>query len=486
MGMVRESESYKPKTYKRLGTITPTGAKVTRPDVNIVGTTRLQYGYRSGPLSSEETAAIQLLSATGKRSDIRAQLDALKRIEAATTASPLRDTDPFIVNERDFTVVKRSPALYSYRTEGWIPSGQPVHRASGNSLFAISSPNSPVSMPDPEESRGLAGELMRGMTPTRPDFDLTRFVLELRDVNRIFATASSLPSLISPIRNGSGKSAAQYGSDLAQGAGSSYLGYQFGIAPTVSDIMRGSEAILKADQKFGQFIRDSAQLVKRSSSRVIDNFVSSASTTTGISAFGSDLVEWVVRGTGGASWLLSQYSRPDIAPVNVDARLALSMHAQSRIRAFCTFEYFVGDPDGFTSRMDYYVEKAKKTLGSGLTTSVAYELAPWSWMLDWHIDIGGLLNYQQSVSDYGTVARRAGFTVEREVKSSISVSNVGSYLYPRTGILGTAHGSQTVFESKRRSGSPYSMDFNWDYGTFQWSILGALGLTKAPRVPNRR
>lgn len=485
MGTVREGDT-KFRDYTRRATSSATG-HLEAPVVKHLISTRNQTGYRSGPLSKEEIAAIERVDSLGKRSDIGVQLQALERIEKATTNTPWRNVDPFVVNDRDYSEWSTPLTSVSYRTPEvvWTPGR---NQASGNFLVGLDSCRVPPTFHDVESLRGEASKLMRRMTPTRPDWDLTRFIIELKDVNRIFATAASLPDTLRPLVSQSSRSDARIGRDFAVQSGATYLGYQFGVAPTVSDVMKGAEAIVKADEKFGQFVRDSAMHVKRSSSLDLLHFTDSLSQNELFSSFGSDPSRSVVRLPGGSRLGRVDYLRPDPIAVNIDARVGYSVSVKERLVAFATFEYFVGDPDGYLSRMDQYVAKAKKTLGSGLTASVLYEVAPWSWMIDWHLDIGGLLNYQQSVADYGTVARGAGFSLFRDTVASRSLSPIRPVNNPisGTGILNTAHVSYKVREHFRRSGSPYSMDLNWDYGTFQWSILGALGLTKAPRVPNRR
>lgn len=491
MGYVNESSVSEPRAYQ--AQCSQNGLVIKKPAVLVTPKLRQQYGFRTGPLSKSETDSIRQLDATGKRSDIVRQLDALDRLDRATSSTPWRDTDPFIVNDRDFRETHYTPALTAYKMRATM-SGIDT-RVSGVTLSDLQGINSPFSAIDVESFRAEASETMRRIVPTRPEWDLTRFVFELRDVNRIFATAASLPDTwrtlsgyranVTQLRNGVG--AAEKISTGGRTAGASYLAYQFGVAPTISDVEKGAAAILTADQKFGQFVRDSAKLVKRSSSKMVDQSHDLHRFTELIPAFGVDGYRMVLGdSTGQGRYLTRSWLRPDTVPLNAASDTVLSYSATRQLRVFATFEYFVGDPDGFVSRMDEYVAKAKKIVGGGLTTSVMYELMPWSWMIDWHLDIGGLLNYQQSVADYGTVARRAGFVIEDDLKATLERRPAPLYIGSQNEITGTSIASVRERIQHRRAGSPYSMDFGWNYGSFQWSILGALGLTKAPRTANRR
>jgi hypothetical protein len=399
-----------------------------------------QYGYRSGPLSEQERVAIETLDRNGQWGDVATQIDALERIQRATTPGPAVRSYPFIVNDRDYTVFDSPTRTFSY--DGKSIMGTPYKGFGAGRIISLT--RGLGNFPSSGYLESEAAKMMRAIRPTRPDFDLTRFVGELRDAPRLLGWGNYSPRSTRDIGGG-------------------YLNYQFGIVPTTSDIQKMAEAVLKADELTKQFIQESSKLIHRRTSRILDEYTN----------------EVKIRLDNG----LRQYSKAGIT-LRIDhgsqitytgLNAAFYLNARRRLSAFSSFEYFVGDPEGFTTRMDSYASKARKLLGGGLTASVAYELTPWSWMADWFVDIGGLLAYQQDVADYSLVARRSGYVVEDIYHTSVSLS-------PSEKAVGRGQITAVERIQRRRPGSPYSMSPNWDHSAYQWAILGALGLTRAPGI----
>lgn len=455
MGYVTENDTAAPRQLHRTAFDRESGTRKTDPPYPFSPSVRTQRGYRSGPLSPEEKSAIRQADATGVVNTATA-IDTLEKIERATSSTPCRVARPFIVNERDFTSLTRSPARVDY-DKSYRSSGVD-YSWSGNTYVALSNIRSPWGRIDPDSFRAEAGAIMRAMTPTKPEFNLTRFVFELRDTNQLFR--------IDP-------------NALAE-FGGTYLKYQFGVSPTVSDIKSGAEAVVKADQIFGQYLRDVSQEVYRSRTRILDRQVGTVSTSKLIPGLGVGVNDvWLRDDTGNFRWRVLTLNTPDHGPTNVNSSMLLDYSATRTVHAFSTFEYFVGDPDGFLGRLEGYVQKAKQVLGGGLDAPTTWELTPWSWLVDWFFDIGGFLQYQQLVADNGIVANRSGFTVTDDIVGALTLTPRGS----GSTIRRPAYSGIRLKESFRRPGSPYSMDLNWNLSGFQWSILGALGLTKGPRVP---
>jgi hypothetical protein len=96
--------------------------------------------------------------------------------------------------------------------------------------------------------------------------------------------------------------------------------------------------------------------------------------------------------------------------------------AKRTIRAFSTWEYFVPHPEGLHDRLSSYVQAAQTVLGFQVTPSTVFDLTPWSWMVDWFVDIGGLLRYQQKVADNQLVMTRGGFSYWEEITWKAMVS----------------------------------------------------------------
>jgi hypothetical protein len=281
----------------------------------------------------------------------------------------------------------------------------------------------------------------------------------LKDANRLFQLPASAGS---------------------KAIGQSYLGGQFGWKPTADDIKRGAEAILAADQKYVKFLENSnREYVFRkkeayNSSSTTGSFNSPASTVTGP-------VNYTVSGLGVLRMQCPQ-TGSSMRPFGVDWTIV----QQEFRNVFATYLWFSYDPDEFSIRRQSYIKKAQKVLGGGLTVSTAYELLPFSWMVDWFYDIGGLLAYQQDVADYNLVAKRMGVSYTRtfsvELKSKLP--NNTSF-FKGVSVNGAAYAR--VRQNIRYPGNPYDMSTSsWTdilKDPFRASILAALGFTKAKNIP---
>lgn len=449
MGIVSESDSTGPYSVEVRSTNLRTGSTFTKTGVVPPDQDKSQTGYRSGPLSKQERQELELLSKTGTWGKQAEMLDALDRIQRATGPSPLTRDGGSGVNDRNYFVEDRMTSVVpaSWRR---VSTLDPY---SGTNCVYVDD-NVMSGPPSLESLEAEAGAVMRSYVPTAPAMDLTRSLGELKDT----------PRLLDVLRSLNPRSAATYGS--------AYLTEEFGVAPTVSDVQTLADTIEKSDVILRQFVRDSARIVHRRATRQLDQ-----------STVWADPISW----PGGSDTRLDAGVRVGLLHTgwgSLDPRPTSQVYVDDRseLRVFSAFEYFVGDPYGATSRLDSYAAKARKLLGGGLTLSVGYELTPFSWMFDWFLDVGGLLQYQQTVADNGVFQRAGGWvyertrTIEHRISSYTDRVSTGKYHYTE------GAGSCKQRFQMRRSGSPYSMSPTWDLNGFQWGIAAALGAAKMPGI----
>lgn len=148
------------------------------------------------------------------------------------------------------------------------------------------------------------------------------------------------------------------------------------------------------------------------------------------------------------------------------------------------FSYYLPLGDDIVSKATRYEALANKVLGTRLTPSVLYQLAPWSWLLDWFVDFGGaikaadLLTSDNLVLKYGYLMCHTNVT--RTIRFVVETGD-GTPDYPRKQTT-----VQCKFRSERKErwrASPFGFALTpAGFSAHQWSILGALGLTRAHRV----
>lgn len=456
MGYITENSNAPSPEYP-VGLVTQRGDHIDYDNLVVPGSYKWQNGYRSGPLGEAERQSVEFLDQTGTRADIADQIEALDRLARATTSSPRSRQSIADVHYRDYEQFNRGNSPINFVGHYRYGGAQNDKDWTCHGGFGITGLQNFL-IPSDQELSAIAGPMLRSIRPTRPDFNLTRFVGELKDANQLF-NLTRLPS------SGAGYAAAP---------GSAYIGYQFGVAPTISDVQKGAEAVLQGDKLVRQFASDSMQLVRRTSTRVLEQDFSRD--TSGSPIFGSGSMS-----VGAISCLVDVgvHNSAIGKPIFIG-----NMTKSLELRVAGLFEYYVGDPGQFTSRMDYYKDRAEKTLGRGLDVPTLYELTPWSWLGDWFYDIGGLLAYQQDVADYALAMRRASVVCESVTRAEVHlVDRQRSGRVWTTGASGSATAERRL--QRRIPGSPYSASPNWSLNGFQWAILGALGMTKAPGIAAR-
>jgi len=241
----------------------------------------------------------------------------------------------------------------------------------------------------------------------------------------------------------------------ARNAGSEYLNVQFGWRPLVSDISSFAEVVRNADAVLAQYERDANRRVRR------------------------------------------RYEFPSVTSVEVETRDGESPYSgtglnfirsfgrQTRHRKMVQRRWFSGAytyylPTGYDSRnqLARYALLAQR-LGLDPSPEDLWELAPWSWAVDWFSNTGDVISNVTSFQIDGTVLAY-GYMMEHTIVSDT---------YSMTGIT-DVNGNPVsipnltlVTETKvRQVANPYGFGVSWDGLTsFQGSILAALGLTKGRR-----
>lgn len=242
--------------------------------------------------------------------------------------------------------------------------------------------------------------------------------------------------------------------------GEEYLNYQFGWAPLVSDLKDISKSIVTSDVIMRQYERDSGRLVRRgydfpeTFNEKSEVYLNNRSPWTNPSS--SDL--FVPTLTGKGQVIRSEYTA-----------------TRQWFRG--AFTYYVPPPrEGIKDDIQRAVISARHTLGLSLTPDSIWNLAPWSWAIDWFTNAGDVLTNWTSWAIDNQVLWY-GYMMEH----SIHV-----YRFTFVGQTGFRSGLQPpdvylVAETKlRRKATPYGFGLSWDsFSTRQKAIIAALGITRS-------
>jgi hypothetical protein len=253
-------------------------------------------------------------------------------------------------------------------------------------------------------------------------------------------------------------------------AGGEYLNVEFGIKPLIRDIQKLASSVTQSRKLVEQYRRDADRVVRRKGVLVDGNVVTSTSTEKTITASVPQ------RGrspfSSSTSFGLSEFMSTSVKGIEI-------LRKEEDVWFSGAFSYFLEETDSLLGRLLHYEQLANKLLGSRLSPSAVWELTPWSWLIDWFVDIGNFvarvdrLSSDSLVLRYGYVMRRV--YLERSfVPTQRIVTFDGATVpawIPSICSLGI----------RRVRSTPYGFGLDVvDFTPQRWAILAALGLTKSP------
>lgn len=257
-----------------------------------------------------------------------------------------------------------------------------------------------------------------------------------------------------------------------RGLGREHLNMEFALLPLINDIKRTAHAVLKSGNLIRQYERDSGRNVRRRRTFPLE-------TTTEI------ILPFQGNGSGrirnptslGTAGFYEQFGN------NGYGSISLSRKTTRKIWFSGAYTYYlpsVEDNSDFLRVLHGYEEKADYLLGIRLTPELLWELAPWSWFIDWHFSIQTTIRNLTLLGQDDLVMRWGYLMCTSTTEDTWTLRGVTTYHNRKLPDL------TTVFTCKRKErvkASPYGFGLNPNSFTGrQWAILAALGMTKSPRA----
>jgi hypothetical protein len=272
--------------------------------------------------------------------------------------------------------------------------------------------------------------------PTNPNASLATAIGELRQDGLPRLPGSSLKDSTSNARK----------------AGGEYLNVEFGWLPLVSDLQDFARSVRNSRQLIDQYVRDSDRKIRR---RYTPEGVESTSVFTGTGRFfGQNII-----GTG------TTVSRKD------DTRLWFSG----------AFKYHVPIDDGFYNRLLRFEALANHLFGTRITPELVWNLAPWSWAVDWFTNAGDVIHNISLLGVDGLVMQYGYAMRHHSVSELIS----GGFSFVESGKTHSGWCQRLVAtEYKQRvRANPYGFGIDdVSLSNAQLAILAALGLSRGKRT----
>jgi len=127
--------------------------------------------------------------------------------------------------------------------------------------------------------------------------------------------------------------------------------------------------------------------------------------------------------------------------------------------------------DDMSSRFKRYESEANRLLGTRISPEVVWNLAPWSWAVDWFSDTGDVIHNISVLGSDGLVLQY-GYAMNQTLRS-VQIN----------GTLPNGKTTSYSFEEKvlwRRPATPYGFGINLQTLTSkQIAVMAALGLSRS-------
>jgi hypothetical protein len=323
-----------------------------------------------------------------------------------------------------------------------------------------------------------------------PDLSSTRSQLEVKGQiaaaacapsNQVANAASAVAELLRDMPSVPGvglwKARLRAAETLAAGA-SEFLNGIFGILPTISDMTQFYTGVHKVDRTVDQFIRDSGRVVRR-------HFVfpkERTQTETDVS-LENGVASYSPVGCGTSSNGL--YNIPSqCLPRYKTIRTRV---VEREIWFSGAFTYYLPPWFDTHDRKDR-MRLTAKLLGAEPDLNTLWQLAPWSWAVDWFVNAGTWIKSLQALLNYGTVMRY-GYVMEKTtITDTYSAGAVVGSPQPPYNVAFTppypaVHPvTLRTTVKKRIQANPFGFGLSWDgMSPVQKAIVAALGITRVVR-----
>lgn len=255
---------------------------------------------------------------------------------------------------------------------------------------------------------------------------------------------------------------------LGARGGAEYLNVVFGWAPLVSDVLKICKAIVNSEQIIKQYVRDAGRNVRRS--------IESLDLLEKQTSWTESSVEWALprayNGNDPHSDLMRNGSGFMMGSTIGDLSVTETTRLDYRFSGAWT--YYLDGGSTLYSKLAKHAQLADKVLGLKVTLETLWEISPWTWLVDWFVNIGDIIAVNNALASDSLVLRYGYLTRKTTVERTYSSKGVQ---FP-TGHTGPVEVRIKTTDTERRRANPYGFGINWSALTVQQlAILAALGMT---------
>lgn len=267
------------------------------------------------------------------------------------------------------------------------------------------------------------------------------------------------------------------GASFYRSLGKEYLSAEFGWLPFIRDLIKVYQSMKKVTETITQFERDSGLLVRR---RL--EFPPSATTTSSVVNTTTQVV-----GNIGIGENRQYLNLPVVMPTIFAGNLATNgrgTRTQTTVNREVywfsgAFTYHLSAGKTLTDKVARYEQLINQVLGTRMTPDVLWALAPWSWFVDWFVDVSAALATASAFQQDG-LAMPYGYLMRTSVLSR--TTTLGGLRFKSDPNLSLISATGYLVTKERAKGTPFGFGLNPnDFSVRQWAILAALGVTRAPK-----
>lgn len=306
-------------------------------------------------------------------------------------------------------------------------------------MQGLENPSVPVP-PDPTELFGLGGQAISRVRPLKSKAQLGVALGELRE-DGLPKARSSLLKLRS-----------------LRGGAQDLLSAEFGWRPLISDISNAISAFEQCDRLWSQIERDAGRQIRRRYQFPVVETVSSTRFDNG-SAYAYPL-------SPGYTYLWTGWGDDNVA-VRYD-------RSRTKVWFSGAFRYALPSVSARWSAYRREARKFRDVYGLTVDPQVVFNLAPYTWLLDWFVDLQPMFSWI-STAFADDLVMRYGYIM----RSQETHHSWGATYSTTSGVFQSA--AEVIVSTKERyQASPYGFGLtNAPLTGEQQAILGALGITRA-------
>jgi hypothetical protein len=241
--------------------------------------------------------------------------------------------------------------------------------------------------------------------------------------------------------------------------GEEFLNWEFGYKPLAADAASAMGLVGQVSKIANQYLRDNGRMVRRSY-----DFGTITTKSTWKSA--------------GSNFIVLGQTYPYCFAGGPTGQITITEQSSYRVWFSGAYQYFIPIDSNRFDTLRRYASLSNKVTGLELTPEVLWNLAPWSWLSDWLINLGDLVHNFSAFGTDGLVMKYGYLMVK---KASVKTYTHSGVFYKTGGGSGPITNTYTQEWKTRSRATPYGFGLNPNsFTNRQWSILGALGLTKGP------